>query len=66
MSREFAGNGDMNAYMKRKQKLGADMVTCVIPEEHLWRIMHCLARGFLILATGSEDLKTPNPDWGRP
>jgi hypothetical protein len=52
--------------MERMEELGSDMITCAIPEEHLWRIMHCLAKGFLVLAQGSEDPQKLNPDWGRP
>jgi hypothetical protein len=66
VNREFARLGDMDAYMRRKELLGEEMITCAIPEEHLWRIMHCLARGFLVLATGTEDPKKPDINWGRP
>lgn len=32
---------------------------CRAPEEHLWRLLHCMAKGLLMMITGSEDPLEP-------
>jgi hypothetical protein len=62
---EFCGAGDSEKYRENKLKQGRELGTpgrCIIPEEHLWRILHCIARGLLVLEQGSEDPDDPDTD----
>jgi len=66
---EFCGAGDLEQYreIELKQKLEVGTPSrCIISEEHLWRMIHCIARGLLVLEKGSEDLDVPNTDEWRP
>ncbi|KAF8855354.1 kinase-like protein [Acephala macrosclerotiorum] len=59
---EFVPGGDCNNFYERVKK----DPQFYIPEEHVWSILHCLAKACLVLLTGSEDASVPDPFWTRP
>ncbi|KUJ21758.1 kinase-like protein [Mollisia scopiformis] len=59
---EFMPGGDARQWLKELEK----DKKYVVPEEHLWRILNCLARAILILEQGSDNPAVPDADWKRP
>ncbi|KUJ13531.1 uncharacterized protein LY89DRAFT_754342 [Mollisia scopiformis] len=55
MYMEYAPGGDLDAFFKR---LIATPGARVIPEEHLWRLLHCLAKASMALGRFSLLLQT--------
>lgn len=50
---EFCGGGDLGNWRKKIRQ--GDKRYFVIPEEVLWRMLLCLAKGALVLDSGSEE-----------
>lgn len=61
MYMEFCDAGDLNNYRESKLDAANGEPRSMVPEEHFWRMLHCLARGLLVMEQGSEDPMIPKP-----
>ncbi len=58
---EFGNGGDMKGW--QDSLADDDGNSLQPPEEHLWRILGCLAKALHLLEFGSEDPSVPDPNW---
>ncbi len=59
---EYCGNQDLYSVVEQAEEL-REQEGKFIPEEHLWRVFHCLALGVSAMDQGSEDPANPKANW---
>lgn len=57
---EYCPNGSLESNM---EKIPNDED---IPEEYIWRVLHCLATALVVLRHGNEEAGHNRPTWGNP
>lgn len=55
---EYCPNGSLESSMKK--------VNGFLPEEYVWRVLHCLATALVVLSHGNEDPREEGPTWASP
>jgi hypothetical protein len=58
---EYCRNGDLESELKRIADKTQD-----IPEEYIWRVLHCLASALVVIEHGNEDLDNNRASWNTP
>ena len=61
MYMEYCRNGDMTTQLKKVVDQNED-----IPEEYIWRFLHCIASALVVLWHGNENSDANGPTWNIP
>jgi serine/threonine protein kinase len=58
---EYCRNGNLKSQLDKVIEQGE-----VIPEEYIWRFLHCLASALVVIRHGNEDHLNSGPTWNIP